>query len=204
MTDNAASEASERNPAAPLAGSATAVEPVPDRVPVDTIDLQILRLLALDSRASQRALARALGMSAPAIGERIARLERLGVIRNYTITVDWARLGYSMEVFLDILAVTGADIGELIRELIALPEVVSVDSVSGAFDLTARLRVRDHQHLSRIMVNWIWQMPLIQRTETSFSFASGVQRNYAAKLLGFIQEQYERAAASKRSGAARQ
>lgn len=157
---------------APLGGTASAVEPIPDRVPTDSVDLQLLRLLAQDSRTSQRALARMVGMSAPAVGERIARLERLGVIQRYSISVDWARLGYAMEVFLNILAVSGANIGELITELKSLPEVEFVNSVSGAFDLQARVRVRDHQHLTRLLINRIWQIPTIQRTETQLSFAT--------------------------------
>ena len=177
---------------APLGGTASAVEPIPDRVPTDSVDLQLLRLLAQDSRTSQRALARMVGMSAPAVGERIARLERLGVIQRYSISVDWARLGYAMEVFLNILAVSGANIGELITELKSLPEVEFGNSVSGAFDLQARVRVRDHQHLTRLLINRIWQIPTIQRTETQLSFATVSQRDFTQNLLGYIRDHNER------------
>ena len=132
------------------------------------------------------------GMSAPAVGERIARLERLGVIQRYSISVDWARLGYAMEVFLNILAVSGANIGELITELKSLPEVEFVNSVSGAFDLQARVRVRDHQHLTRLLINRIWQIPTIQRTETQLSFATVSQRDFTQNLLGYIRDHNER------------
>ena len=189
---------------APLGGTASAVEPIPDPVSTDSIDLQLLRLLAQDSRTSQRALARMVGMSAPAVGERLARLERMGVIQRYTISVDWARLGYPTEVFLNIIAVTGANIGELITELNSIPEVEFVHSVSGAFDLQARVRVHDHQHLTHLMINRIWQIPTIQRTETQLSFASVSQPDFTQNLLGHLRSQQERAikrAAERRSAA---
>src|SRR5882757_8776993 len=65
-------------------------------VPLDGVDRQILVLVSQDSRRSQRALARELGMSAPTVGERIGRLERLGVIRGYGVRLDWSAAGFPM------------------------------------------------------------------------------------------------------------
>lgn len=180
-------------------GLAMAIEPIPDPVPVDATDLRILRLLALDSRASQRSLARTIGMSAPAVADRIARLERLGVIRGYSVTIDWARLGYPMEAFLSVLTVNGSNMGELMTELNALPEVESVNSVSGTWDLQARVRVRDHSHLARLLINRIWQIPALQRTDTQISFASAPHWDFAVTLLGHLLRQAE-AGTRRRSG----
>src|SRR5436309_8185066 len=102
--------ASGRQNEAPV--SRSMLEPVPDAVAVDPIDLALLRQLALDSRTSQRQLARVVEMSAGAVGERLARLERLGVLRRYTVAVDWARLGLPVAVYLPIVAAVGTEIGE--------------------------------------------------------------------------------------------
>lgn len=179
--------------AAPLRGMASAIEPIPDVVETDSVDIQLLQLLAQDSRVSQRHLAREVGMSAPAVGERIARLERLGVIRGYSVSVDWARLGYSMEVYLSVVAVAGADIGQLITDLSQFPEVESVSAISGTYDLLSRLRVRDHQHLTRVLINGIWQLSAVQRTDTQLCFASAPQGSFTAMLL-------DQLAAQQRSG----
>src|SRR5882757_4410323 len=82
--------------AAPLSSLADAATPRSPTVPLDDVDRQILVLLSQDSRRSQRALARELGMSAPAVGERIGRLERLGVIRGYGVRLDWSAAGFPM------------------------------------------------------------------------------------------------------------
>lgn len=169
---------------APLGGLTQSIEPTPDEVPFDEIDVALLRLLAEDSRMSQRQLARSVNMSAPAVGERVARLERTGIIRQYSLSVDWARLGYPVVVYLPVVAVSGSDIGGLINALCELPEVEAVSVVSGAYDLLVRLRVRNHKHLSGLLLNQIWQIPMLQRTETLLCLAESKQDSFTQKLLG--------------------
>ena len=170
-------------PVGPMGGAAKVIEPIPDPVETDAVDLKLLRLLSEDARISRRQLAMEVGMSAPAVGERLARLERLGVIRGYSVAVDWARLGYSMEVYLNVLIVPGWDSGQVISDLANFPEIESVSSISGAYDLLARMHVRDHQHLTRLLYNGIWQMPSIQRTETQLCFASAPHWKFSTRLL---------------------
>ncbi|MDD7833888.1 Lrp/AsnC family transcriptional regulator [Paenarthrobacter sp. AB444] len=166
-----------------------ALEEMPDEVDVDDIDLSLLSLLANDSRASQRQLGRAVEMSPSAVGERLARLERLGVIKQYTVSLDWARLGYPVVVHMPVVAVTGTDIGEIVQALTALPEVEYVSVVSGAYDLLAQLRVRDHRHLSELLLERIWPIPTVQRTETLLCLAATKQRPLTVKLLEQLRAQ---------------
>lgn len=146
-------------------------------------DLQLLRLLAEDARLSQRALARALHMSPPAVGERIARLERTGVIRGYRADVDWAALGWSLVVYLGVVAVQGQDQRQLVDGLRALPPVESVDVVTGPFDLLVRVRVRDHSHLRDTLFDQIWAMPGVNRTETYVSLDTMAPKNFGADYI---------------------
>ena len=60
---------------------------------LDGVNRQILSLLAEDARLSTSELARRVGMSAPSVRERVARLERAGVIRGYRLDVDPAAVG---------------------------------------------------------------------------------------------------------------
>jgi DNA-binding Lrp family transcriptional regulator len=141
----------------------------PGDTPVlDHIDRQLLGLLTEDSRTSQRQLSRRLHMSPPAISERIARLERAGVIRGYTVDVDWTVLGYSA-CYLRVTATPNADLATIMRQLVELPEVEDVSIMTGSIDMLARLLVRDHTHLRNILVNSIWQIEGLQRTETLLS-----------------------------------
>jgi Lrp/AsnC family leucine-responsive transcriptional regulator len=160
-------------------------------VPLDEVDRRILVLLSEDSRRSQRALARELGMSAPAVRERIGRLERLGVIRGYGVKLDWSAAGYPMTVYLSISAVQGYQQGEIVDQISRMPEVEWLDIVTGGIDMLARLRVRDHAHLRQVLVEQIWKLEGVQRTETSLAIVEIEPRNLIAELLSAPPEDQE-------------
>jgi DNA-binding Lrp family transcriptional regulator len=88
----------------PLADLSEVVGHPPPPVQLDRVDLRLLALLAADARVSQRKLARELNMSAQAVGARIARLERAGVIQSYTIRINWPAAGYPLQAYLSITA----------------------------------------------------------------------------------------------------
>lgn len=170
-------------PVRPL-GSIGGYAAVPsDRVPLDSVDLKLLLLLSGDARISQRSLARELGMSPPAVADRLARLHRQGVITGYGVRLDWSALGYPTIVYLTVTAVQGYEQGTIMARLAALPEVEEVMLVTGAFDMLVRVRVRDHTHLRDLLINSVWQIEGIQRTETSLTIAEMKPKNTASELL---------------------
>jgi Lrp/AsnC family transcriptional regulator, leucine-responsive regulatory protein len=168
---------------APLSGLADVAPHQQATVRLDDTDRRILALLAQDARLSQRALARELRMSPPAIGERLGRLERAGVIRGYRVDIDWAALGY-VTGYIAVTAMEGADQSEIMRALHLLPEVQEVAVITGSMDMLARLRVRDYAHLRQFLLERVWQMPGIQRTETFLSLAELPSKEPSVDLLG--------------------
>jgi DNA-binding Lrp family transcriptional regulator len=166
----------------PLSGLASVAAPTPSPIELDRVDRHLLALLARDARISQRRLGRELKMSPPAIGERIARLERAGVIRGYTVSIDWAVLGY-VTCYLAVSAMQGAEQGLVMAALHGLPEVEEVCVITGSLDMFARIRVRDHAHLRRLLLEHVWQIDGVQRTETFLSLAEMPNKDLAAALL---------------------
>jgi DNA-binding Lrp family transcriptional regulator len=160
-------------------------------VRLDDTDRRILALLADDARLSQRALARELRMSPPAIGERLARLERAGVIRGYRVDIDWAALGY-VTGYLAVTAMQGADQSEIMRSLHLFPEVQDIAVITGSMDMLARVRVRDYAHLRQFLLERVWQMAGIQRTETFLSLAELPSKDSSVDLLGSDDEDLPR------------
>jgi DNA-binding Lrp family transcriptional regulator len=152
-------------------------------VQIDETDLAILRLLAEDARLSGRKLAQRVGMSAPSVTERIARLERSGVIRGYRAEIDRAVLGYPLVVHIGLVAVQGANQEEVVRTLAAMPEVEDVHVVTGPKDLLVRLRLKDHRHLRDVLFEGIWNVRGVERTETYISLAGMEPKAFDAELL---------------------
>jgi Lrp/AsnC family transcriptional regulator, leucine-responsive regulatory protein len=168
---------------APLAKLTEVAAPFTPPVEVDDLDLALLRALATDARQSQRSLARQIEMSPPAVADRLARLERSGVIRGYQVDIDWAALGFPVVVYLAVTAGAGMDLSEIIREIRALPEAEVMSVVTGSLDLLVRLRVRDHAHLRELLLTKIFQISGVQRTETFLSLADVEPDNFSAALL---------------------
>ena len=177
---------------APLSGLADVASRPQPAVRLDNTDRRILSLLAHDARLSQRALARELRMSPPAIGERLARLERAGVIRGYRVDIDWAALGY-VTGYLAVTAIEGADQSEVMRSLHQFPEVQDIAVITGSMDMLARVRVRDYAHLRKFLLERVWQLSGIQRTETFLSLAELASKESRVDLLDSNDEDLPRA-----------
>lgn len=139
-----------------------------------------------NARQSVRTIASAIGMSPPAVGQRLSRLERLQVIRGYRAEVDWELLGGALLLYVRIICVQGVQEARVVAALEALPEVERVDLITGDADLLVRLRVRDTRHLRRFLFDDLWSVEGIDRTETTMCLDAGLRQHPGAKLVGVI------------------
>src|SRR5258706_14835307 len=69
-------------------------------VDLDALDLKILTHLLRDGRAPAQQVADSVGLSRPAVAERIARLERDGVIRGHTVVIEPSAVGRAITAFI--------------------------------------------------------------------------------------------------------
>jgi Lrp/AsnC family leucine-responsive transcriptional regulator len=97
---------------------------------LDDVDRRLLASLTEDARASAAELARRVGMSAPAVRERIARLEETGVIRGYRLDVDPAALGLPVTAWVRVRPGPG-QLPRIADLAARLPEVSECHRVSG-------------------------------------------------------------------------
>ena len=153
---------------------------------LDQVDLELLHLLAIDARLSQRALAREVGMSPPAVAERLARLERTGVIRGYRVEIDFGAIDRSFVAWMGLTTIQGARQRDLVAKLRQLPEIEAVDLVTGPMDLMVRIRVRDHAHMRDLLFDHILPLEGVNRTETFISLESMEIKNFVAELMSSL------------------
>ncbi|MDQ3735542.1 MAG: Lrp/AsnC family transcriptional regulator [Actinomycetota bacterium] len=97
---------------------------------LDRVDRSILAELATDCRLSASELARRVGMSAPAIRERINRLEQAGVIRGYRVDIDPAVLGFPIAAWVRIRPGPG-QLPKIADLAARTPEVSECHRISG-------------------------------------------------------------------------
>ncbi|ODT19572.1 MAG: AsnC family transcriptional regulator [Mesorhizobium sp. SCN 65-12] len=121
-----------------------------ERADLDAADLKILRLLEKDARTSTAELARAVGLSAPSVAERLRRLQDGGVIEGYAVRLNPAALGLPLSAWLRIRPVPGqlAAVAEIICKL---PEIVQCDRVTGEDCFIALAHVGSVADLERVI-----------------------------------------------------
>jgi len=94
------------------------------------VNRQLLAELHADPRITMSALARRVGMSAPAVTERVQRLERAGVITGYRMDVDPAALGMPVTAFARVRPAAG-QLPRIAELAAALPQVTECHRVTG-------------------------------------------------------------------------
>jgi Lrp/AsnC family transcriptional regulator, leucine-responsive regulatory protein len=97
---------------------------------LDDVNLRLLHELEAEGRLGMAELGRRVGMSAPAVAERVQRLERAGVIAGYHAEIDPAKLGFPVAAIVRIRPAPGqlARIPDVARET---PEVVECYRITG-------------------------------------------------------------------------
>ncbi|SMF78564.1 transcriptional regulator, AsnC family [Tistlia consotensis] len=117
---------------------------------LDPLDRELVRLLAAEARLPLAELARRAGLSAPAVAERVRRLEEAGVIRGYGAEVDPAALGYGVAALVRVRPMPGqlAKVAELLD---GFEEVVECDRVTGDDCFVARVNVASIEALETLI-----------------------------------------------------
>ncbi len=120
---------------------------------VDQTAWRLLRELQADARLSFSALARRIGMSTPAVAERVRRLEESGAIVGYRATVDRARLGRPLGAFL-WLTTSATSYQRVIALCGSLDAVIECHHITGEDCFLIRLAVTSVAELEDVIARF--------------------------------------------------
>jgi DNA-binding Lrp family transcriptional regulator len=129
----------------------------------DRIDLEILRALLEDSKASLRKVAKHVGLAPGTVLSRIERIKRQGILRRYTISLDYEKLGYSTAI--TEITVSKGKLVEVEEQLAKLPGVCAVYDVTGEIDAIVVVKFKDTAELSKFTKR-VLSIPNVERTNT--------------------------------------
>lgn len=131
----------------PLSGDAA-----PGSQRLDRISWHLLELLQSDARATFAELGRRVGLSTPAVAERVKKLEESGVILGYHAQINPFKVGVAMQVIIR-LAIEGGEprVRELLKAVTQMPEIVHCHRVTGEDGFIFLADIMSIQHLSRLL-----------------------------------------------------
>ena len=117
---------------------------------MDETDRRIVAEIQDDGRLTMAELGRRVGLSAPAVTERLGRLEQRGVIRGYHADVDPRALGLSLTAVIRIRPAPG-QLQNVAEAAVKTPEVVECNRITGEDCYIMRAHVRDVEHLEEVI-----------------------------------------------------
>ena len=154
-------------------------------VPLDSIDLKILRELQDDARISNVRLADRVGLSAAPCLRRVRDLEKAGVVRRYVALLDPSAVDLGVTVFVQIsldLQVKGRlEIFE--KAMLSRPEVVDCYLMTGDSDYLLRIVVRDVAAYERLLKEFMTRIEGVASIKSSFALKQ-VKNSTALPLPG--------------------
>lgn len=139
---------------------------------IDEIDCEILSQMQANARIPFAELGRRVGLSTPAVIERVKRLEESGVILGYRAMIDPAKVGLPVRAFVKV-TIAGDKLAKFSALAKTLPEILECHRVTGAESFMAQIAVRDVRHLEEVIDA---MMPYVA-TNTSMILASPVPWN---------------------------
>lgn len=131
---------------------------------VDEKDKKLINILSKNSRLSYREVAKLSGLSTVTVLNRIKRLEDQGVIKKYSVTLDFEKLGYDVQVIIDIRVSKGKLI-EVQKRIATDPHVWAVYDNTGHFDSTLIAKFRSRVSMDKFLKK-IQSYEFVERTET--------------------------------------
>jgi len=138
---------------------------------LDRIDWKILKELQEDARTSFAELGRRVGLTTPAVIERVRKLEDVGVIIGYRAEIDTAKVGLPITAFVR-MSIVGVDYSHIIEVAQEASEVLECHRGTGNDSFIMKVAVSDVSHLQTL----IDKLTPYGITTTSIVLSSPVQR----------------------------
>ena len=143
---------------------------------LDDLDVRLLGALQGNARSTFSELGVLVGLKAPAVHDRVKRLEARGYIRAYTARLDAPRLGYGLVAFVSAYTTADVDYDRFSAAVAALPEVAEIHSVAGEESFVLKVVTRSTGHLDAFLSR-LKTIAGIGRTKTTIVLSTPFERD---------------------------
>ena len=142
---------------------------------LDPLDIRLLDALHRNARSTYAELGAGVGLKAPAVHERVRRLEERGYLLGYRASVDTRRMGYELVGFVSAFTAPECSYDDFVTAVSALPEVQEIHSVAGDETFLVKVLTRSTAHLDDLLSR-LKKIAGIQRTRTTIVLSTPFER----------------------------
>ena len=149
----------------------TADLPETEVIKLDQVDRDILHILQLDGRSSASHIADEIGMSIPAVTDRIKKLQESGIIMGFTTILNHRKVGLDVSAFITVISESSSHYSDVVRETNNTPEIVQCFTTTGNGSHVL-LALTENTHSLEKLLRTIQSWPGVMRTETQIILSS--------------------------------
>jgi Lrp/AsnC family leucine-responsive transcriptional regulator len=121
---------------------------------MDLYNRKILMELQKNARISYKELGNKIGLSSPAVKERVQKMEDSGIIKGYSAKLDLDKLGYSLTAIINFKMNPG-NIQHFIDKLKCMPEVLECNRITGGDNMIIKVAMKEAGELERLINQFI-------------------------------------------------
>jgi Lrp/AsnC family leucine-responsive transcriptional regulator len=142
------------------------------------IDYKILEILQRDARTTQCDLAGAVGLSQPAVAERMRKLEQEGYIKAYVAQVDARKLGKDITAFIGVGIEHPKFNKNFAKRIQAIPQILECHHVTGQDSYLLKVKIESTEKLDALISEQIRTIAGVTRTHTTIVMSSVKEASY--------------------------
>lgn len=139
---------------------------------IDSLNWKILRCLQAQARMSNAEIGRQVGISSPAVSERIKKMEDLGIIEDYHTTVSPFEAGYQLKALITIRAFMGK-LKPFLDKVKTYDEVINCYRITGNENIVMEVVLKNQNHLE----TFIDQLIAYGETKTQIVLSHVIKHN---------------------------
>jgi Lrp/AsnC family leucine-responsive transcriptional regulator len=139
---------------------------------LDAIDYKLIELLQKNARMTQMEMASAVGLSQPAVAERMRKLEQEGIISGYSARVNARKVGKDISAFIGVSIEHPRYNAGFAKKILALPDVLECHRVTGSDSYLLKVVTENTESLDRLISELLRVIPGVTRTLTSIVTSS--------------------------------
>ena len=119
-------------------------------IKLDKLHWSILSALQQNARVSLAGLGRQIGLTPPAVADRVKRLEDLGVSEGYWTSISHTKVGYQLKAIITLRAFMGK-LKPFLERVKTLDEVINCYRITGNENIIMEVVLRDQFHLEKLI-----------------------------------------------------